>query len=76
MNKPPIKSEPLLNLSIAERETLIAARQAASTDTRLSPLRQATAAKCVQQLRWIGVGDALSVRGAIGERGPPRRSLA
>jgi hypothetical protein len=53
MSKAPIKPEPLLNLSIAERETLIAARQAASTDTRLSPLSQATAAKCVQQLRWI-----------------------
>jgi hypothetical protein len=53
MNKPPIKSEPPLNLSIAERETLIARHQAASTDTRLSPLSQARASKVVQQLRWI-----------------------
>jgi len=53
MNKPPIKSDPPLNLSIAERETLIASLEKAAMDVRLAPETRAERAIQVRQLRAI-----------------------
>lgn len=53
MNKPPIKSEPPLNLSIAERETLIDSLDKAAMDVRVARETRAERARQVQLLRAI-----------------------